>query len=108
MVFFLKAYFSMAIETKKLQTEVKYFLRDTNVTYSETLELIHTDFIVQTWGEHLRDTTTQSGAMTILRRFKTDDDVLPNKTDLLTRISVSFPNNHGKLLSSKYYRHFRE
>ena len=33
----LKAYFSMAIEVKELQTEVKDFLCDTSATYSETL-----------------------------------------------------------------------
>jgi len=37
---FLKAYFSMAIESTELQTKVKGFLRDTNVTYLETLDLI--------------------------------------------------------------------
>jgi len=56
---FLKAYFSMAIEAKELQTEVKGFLRVTNVTYFETLELIHDNFQGQTTGEHLRDTTTR-------------------------------------------------
>jgi len=56
---FLKAYFLMAIEAKELQTEVKSFLRDTSSTYSETLELIHARFRVQTTGENLRDTTTQ-------------------------------------------------
>jgi len=49
-VVFLKAYFLMAVEVTELQMEVKGFLRDTNAMYSETLELIHANFIVQTTG----------------------------------------------------------
>jgi len=55
---FLKAYFSMAIEAKELQTEVKCFLLGTNATYSETLKIIHADFRVQMTGEHLNDHDT--------------------------------------------------
>ena len=88
---FLKVYFSMAIEAKELQTEVKGFLRYMNTTYSEKLELIHADFISQTTGEHLCDTTIRSGAMTIVQSGKMNGDVLPNKTDVLARTSISFP-----------------
>jgi len=101
---FLKAYFSMAIEAKELQTEVKGFLRDTSATYSETLELIHADFRVQTTGEHLHDTTTQSGSTAIVRISRTDDNINPNKTNAPARSTIPFPNNHGKLLPLDYYR----
>ena len=47
---FLKAYFSMVIKATELQMEVNGFLRDTNAAYSETPELIHADFRVQTTG----------------------------------------------------------
>jgi len=53
-------------------------------------------------------TTTQSGMTNIVQRGKTDDNILPNKTGLLVKISVPFPNNHGKLLPSEYYHQFRE
>ena len=49
--FFFKAYFAMVIEAKCLQHEVKGFLRDINTVYSETIELIYADFIVQVTGE---------------------------------------------------------
>merc|ERR1740124_2157677 len=106
--FFLKAYFSMVIEATELQTEAKGFLRDTNATYLETLELIHTDFRVQITREHLRDTTTRSGSTAVVRRGKTDDDVKTKKTDAPLHKNGSFPKNHGKLLPSEYYRQFRE
>jgi len=67
---FLKACFSMDIEATELQTEVKGFLRDTNATYLETLELIHADIRVQIAGKHLRDTTMRSGSTAIVRRGK--------------------------------------
>ena len=105
---FLKTYFSMDIEAKELQTEVKGFLRDKHNTYSETFELIHADFQVQTSWENLRDITTQSGSTAIMRSGKTDNDVVPNKTDTLARTYMPFPNNHAKLLPSKYYYQFRE
>jgi len=73
---FLKHYFLMAIEATELQTEVKGFLRDTNATYSETLELIHTDFRVRAMGEHLHDTTMRSGSTAIVRRGKTTTSTL--------------------------------
>jgi len=105
---FLKAYFSMAIEAKELQTEVKGFLCDMSATYSETLELIHADFRAQTTYEHLCDTTTRSGSILIVRRGITDDDVNPNKTDTPSRSIVPFPSNHDKLISSEYYHQLRE
>ena len=49
----------MVIEAKELQMEVKGFLWDTNITYSETLELIHVDFRVHATEENLRDITTR-------------------------------------------------
>jgi len=72
---FLKSYFLMVIEATELRTEVRVFLRDINVTYSETLELIHTDFRVLATGGYLNYTTTRSGSMSIVRRGKIDDDV---------------------------------
>lgn len=100
---FLKAYFSMAIEVTELQTELKGFLCDTNAIYSETLELIHADFRVQTTGENLRDTTIHSESTTIVRRGKTDENFNPKKTDVPINKTGSFPNNHGKLLPLEYY-----
>ena len=101
---FLKAYFSMAISAKELRTEVKGFLQDTNATHSETLELIHADFRVQTTGDNLRDTTTRSGVTAIVQKGKTNGNISPNKIDVLARTNVHFPNNHGKLLPLDYYR----
>ena len=101
---FLKGYFSIEIEATELQTEVKGFLRDTNETYSETLELIYADFRVQTTGEHSRDTTMCSGSTAIVKTGKTDDHVNPKKTDIPLNKSGSFRNNHGKLLPSDYYQ----
>ena len=105
---FLKAYFSMVIESTELQTELKEFLHDTNTTYLETLELIHADFRVQTTSKHLRDTTMRSGSTSIVKRGNTGDDVNPNKTDAPPNKTGYFPNSHGKLLPSEYYRQFRE
>ena len=65
---FLKVYSSIAIEAKELQTEVKGFQRDMNIMYSETIKLIHADFVFQTTGDHLFDSTKQSSAMAIVRR----------------------------------------
>jgi len=104
---FLKAYFLVDIEAKELQTEVKSFLHNTNTMHSETLELVHVDFRVHNTGNNLRNTKTWPGSKVIVRRVKTDDDVLPNKNDALAR-NVPFPNNHGKLLPSKYYHQFRK
>ena len=56
----------MAIESKELQTEVKVFLRDMNSIYSKIIDLIYVYFVFQTTGENLCDTTTRSGAMTIV------------------------------------------
>jgi len=98
----------MAIEAKELQTEVKGFLRDTNAKYLDTLELIYTYFRVQTTGEHLRDTTIRSDSTSIVQRRKIYDGVLLNKTDAPAKTSVPFPNNHGRLFTSKYYLQFRE
>jgi len=78
---FLKAYFSMVIKAKELQTEIKGFLRDTNAPYSETLELTHEDFRVQKMVEHLRDMTTLSGSTAIARRDKMDANINLKKTD---------------------------
>jgi len=105
---FLKVYFLMTIEATELQTEVKGFLRDTNTSYSETLELTHADFRVQTTEEHLRITTTRLGSTVIVRRGKTDDDINLKKTDVPVKGTGSFPNNHGKILPSEYYRQFGE
>jgi len=74
----------------------------------ETLKLIHVDFRVQTTGEHLRDTTKGSGVTAIVRRGKIDDNILPNKTDVLARTNILFSNNHEKLLPSEYYRQSRK
>ena len=52
---FLKAYFTMAIEAKELQHEVKGFLKGSSSTYAEILENIHADYRAQTTGEHMRD-----------------------------------------------------
>ena len=98
----------MAIETTKLQTEVKSFLCNTNTTYSKTLELVHADFRAQATGEHLRDTTTRSGSTAIVRSDKSDDAVKTKQTDKLLPMTGYFPNNHGKLLPSEYYMQFRE
>jgi len=95
---FLKACFLMAIESTELQTEVKGFLRDTNVMYSDTLELIHAEFRVQTTGEHLRGITTHLGSTAIVRRGKTDDDLNLKNTDTPLKGTGTFPNNHSKLL----------
>jgi len=105
---FFRAYFLMAIEATELQTEVKGFLRDTNTMYSETLELIHADFRVQTTGEHLSDTTTRSGSTAIVRRVNMNDDVNFKKTDASIKGTGALPNNHGKPFLSEYYRQFRE
>ena len=105
---FLKACFSIVIEATELQTEVKDFLRNTNSTYSETLELIHADLRVQTTGEYLCDMISCSGSTAIVRRGELDDDVKTKKTDALLHKTGSFPNNHSKLLPSEYYRYFRE
>ena len=99
---FIHAYFSMDIEVTELQTEVKVFLCDTNVTYSETLELIHADFRVQKTGEHPHEMTKCSESTDIMRRDKTDDDVNLKKTDAPLKTTRPFPNNHSKLLSSEY------
>jgi len=87
---------------------VKGFLRDIYATYSETLELIHAYFRFQTVGDNLRNTTTRSDVMAITQRVKLDNDVLPNKTGVIGKTSVPFPNNHGKLLPSECYCQFRE
>ena len=106
---FLKAYFSMTIEAKEFQQEVKGLIRYTSTAYSETLELIHSDFHVQTTGENLHDTSTRSGSTAIVKRDKVDnDDVLPKTNALPMRVNIAFPNNHGKLLHSDYYHQFRE
>jgi len=94
----------MAIEATEIQTEVKGFLRDTNATYSETLELIHADFRVQTTNKHIRDTTMRSGSRAIVRRGKSDDNVKTKKTEEILHKTGSFPNNYGKLLTLEYYR----
>ena len=66
---FLKSYFAMTIEAKELQHEVNRFLKNLSLTYAEILERTHT----QITGEHMRDTTTRSGASRI-RRWKSDGD----------------------------------
>jgi len=105
---FLRAYFSMTIESTELHTEVKGFLRDTNATFSDTLEVIHAEFRVQTTGEYLRDTTTRPGSMDIVRRGKMDDNVNFKKADAPSKGTRSFPNNHEKLPPLEYYHQFRE
>jgi len=97
---FLEAYFSIAVEATEPHTGVKGFLRDTNTTYSETLELIHASFRVQTAGEHLCDTTTHSESTAIVRMGKTDDDVILKKTNTPLKTTGPFPNNQGNLLPS--------
>jgi len=102
---FFKAYFSMAIEVKELQQEVKEFLRDTNAVYAETLELIHTYFRIQMTGEHLHDTSTQSESTAIVQRGNADEDGALTKTNTLaTQVNVAFSINHGKLFPFEYYQ----
>ena len=94
----------MAVEATELQTEVKEFLCDTSTKYSETLELIHVDFRVQTTDKHLRDTATCLGSTAIVRRGKTDENVNLERTQKPLTKTGSFPYNHGKLLPSEYYK----
>ena len=56
----------------------------------------------------MRDASTRPGLTVIVRRGKTDDDVLSKKTDILVKQNIPVPNNHRTLLSSKYYLQFRE
>ena len=93
----------MAIEAKELQMEVIIFLQETNTTYYETLELIHTNFKVHKTSERLCDTIARSGTTAIMQRGTIDDDILTNKTGIIARTTVPFPNNHSKLLLYKYY-----
>jgi len=88
----------MVIEVAKLQTVFKVFLQDTNTIYSETLELIHAEFRVQTTREHLLDTMMRSRSTAIARRNKMDDNVNLKKIDVPINTTESFPSNHGKLL----------
>ena len=50
---FPKAYFAMAVKVKELHQEIKGFLNDSNLTYNEILEKIHTDYCTQTMGGHI-------------------------------------------------------
>jgi len=43
-----------------------------------------------------------------VRRGEIDDDVNLKKTDAPVKGTRPFPNNHGKILPSEYYRLFRE
>ena len=65
----------MEIEATELQTEAKGFLRNTNATYSETLELIQADIRVRTTGEYFRNTTMRPGPAAMVRTGKSDDNV---------------------------------
>jgi len=105
---FLKACLSIAFEATELQMEVKGFLCDTNITYSEILELIHAYFKIQKTSKHLRDTTMRSGSTAIVRRDKPDNEVNLKNTDTPLKTTGSFPNNHGKILPSDYCRQLRE
>ena len=77
-----------------------------NTTYSNTLELIHADFRVQITEGRLRDTTTWSGSIDIVRRGKAADGGIPNKTGSLARMSLTFLNNYGRIFPYEYYLHF--
>ena len=66
---FLKAYFAMTIEAPKLQAEVRGFLKDTDSTYSEILEIIHADYRAQTMTKDVRGASgANTTTATLLRR----------------------------------------
>jgi hypothetical protein len=71
-IFFRKAYFSMAIDAPELQSEVKRFLKDPTVSYSETLENIHAGYRAQTTTEDMRLNTSATSSSSSLRRGKVE------------------------------------
>jgi anthranilate/para-aminobenzoate synthase component I len=97
---FLKAYFSMAIDAPELQSEVKKFLKDTSVSYSETLENIHADYRAQTTTENMRLKTSATSSSSTLRRGKVEFKVEEGDKEY-------FPPNVRRLLPTSYYTQFK-
>ena len=102
---FLKAHFAMIIEAPELQAEVRGFLKDTDSTYSEVLEIIHADYRAQNTAKDVRGasganttTATLSQRTTVeATKFKRDSEV--EKAWAYT----PFPDNVGQLIPSELY-----
>ena len=89
----------MVIKVKELQHEVKGFLGDSRSSYNEILEWINADYMTQTTGDHMRDTSNSVLGTSILQRWKTGDDklksdVIGSRSKIVGDITPPrFPNN---------------
>ena len=67
---FLKLYFAKVIETPELQFEVKKLLKGGPASYTDIMELIHSEFRAQDTGEKTRKSVTTLSTAT--QRGKTE------------------------------------
>ena len=96
----------MTIEAPGFQVEVRGFLKDTDSTYAEILEIIHADYRVQTMVEDVRGDGANMTTATLLRRTMVETPAPKSKRNSEVEKAwtyAPFPDNIGQLIPSEFY-----